>query len=63
MIEVIAFFSNVAGRNSIKFLLEIGILSEYLKFLVNHNDLSQDILIEVIYGLGNFAGDEIDVSD
>ena len=63
MRETIAFLSSIAGRNSIRYLLDIHTLIEYLNFLKKHLVFGEEILIEIVYGLGNFAGDEIDVRD
>ena len=63
MKEIIAFYATIAGLNSVRYLLEINLLTELLNFLRHHDLLDRDILLEVIVAIGNFAGDEVEIRD
>lgn len=57
----INFISNIAGQMSVSYLLKLNTLKEYFCFLRNHKNLKNQILLEIVYGLGNFAGDDLKV--
>jgi len=46
---------------SVSYLLKLNTLKEYFCFLRNHKNLKNQILLEIVYGLGNFAGDDLKV--